>query len=153
MEKNALIQTAILRFVRVANQYARSESLPIRLDEKTEITTREAHMIQAIGEASEPTVTDMAARFGVSKSAASQLIERLREKGYIEKSQVPDNNKELRLSLTETGWVGYRAHERFHGEDKERLIRRLDAYPAAQIQTLIVLLEAIGEILGNRLEA
>jgi DNA-binding MarR family transcriptional regulator len=127
-DKDKLTRQAIHELARVANQFARSENLPIEIDENTSITTREAHMIQAIGDTPDATVTEMAARFGVSKSAASQLIERLREKGYVEKAPAPCSNKELRLTLTPSGWNGYRAHERLHGEDMERLCRCVDAF-------------------------
>jgi DNA-binding MarR family transcriptional regulator len=151
-EKDELTQNTIQRLVRVANLYARSESLPIRIDDATTITTSEAHMIQAIGDNPLTTVTETALRFGVSKSAASQLVEKLREKGYVEKSPSPHSNKEIQLSLTEAGWHGHHAHERFHGEDKDCLIRCLSAFPVQQIATLSVLLEAIGDILEERLK-
>jgi DNA-binding MarR family transcriptional regulator len=149
--KEDLIKTAIRQLLRIASKYARIEKLPIPVDDGVEITTREAHTIQAIGERKQMSVTDVATHFGVTKSAASQIIARLEKKGFLEKKQVPHNNKELHLSLTELGWRAFRAHEHFHGKDMADLISHLEVYPLQQIATLSVLLEAIGTIMDDRL--
>ena len=150
--KKDLIRTAIRQLLRIANKYGRIERLPIQVEDGVVITTREVHTIQAIGERDEMSVTDVAAHFGVTKSAASQIISRLEKKGFLEKMQLPHNNKELRLSLTDLGWRAFEAHERFHGKDFAKLVSHLEAYPMQQIATLSVLLEAIGTIMDDRLK-
>ncbi len=150
--KEDLIKIAIRQLLQVANKYGRIEKLPIRVGDGLEISTREVHTIQAVGEHKEMSVTDVSTYFGVTKSAASQLIKRLVNKGFLKKTQVPDNNKELHLSLTGLGWKAFDAHERFHGKDMDRLVRHLEAYPMQQIATLSVLLESIGVIMDERLE-
>lgn len=149
--KEDLIKAAIHQLLRIANKYARIEKLPIHVDEDLDITTREVHTIQAVGERKQMSVTDVATHFGVTKSAASQLVARLERKGLLAKTQAHHNNKELHLSLTESGWKAFLAHERFHGKDLAVLIGRLRAYPLQQIATLSVLLEAIGAVMDERL--
>ncbi|QHI70857.1 MarR family transcriptional regulator [Tichowtungia aerotolerans] len=149
--KEELAKTAIRQLLRIANRYARIEKMPISIGDGMEITTREVHTIQAVGEREQMCVTDVAAHFGVTKSAASQLIAKLEKKGFVEKMPLPGNNKELQLSLTEMGWQAFRAHETFHGKDLKRLIDLLGAYPLQQIATLSVMLEAIGSIMDERL--
>lgn len=150
--KEDLIQNAIRQLLRVANKYARIERLPIHVDDGVEITTREVHTIQAIGEQRQMGVTDVAKHFGVTKSAASQTVSRLEKRGFLQKSAAPDNNKELHLSLTDLGWKAFEAHERFHGKDMADLVKHLSVYPIQQIATLSVLLETIGSIMDSRLE-
>ncbi len=149
--KKDLIKSTIRQLLKISTKYSRIESMPIQVNDGMAITTREAHVIQAIGEKKQMSVTDLAGHFGVTKSASSQIVTKLADKGYLQKSQAPHSNKELVLSLTELGWQAFRAHERFHGKDMEALIKHLDAYPMQQIATLSVLLEAIHATMNERL--
>ncbi len=145
------IKATIRQLLRFANKYSRIEKLPIPVDDDLEITTKEAHTIQAIGERKQMSVTDVANHFGVTKSAASQMVTRLENKGFLSKTQAPHSNKELDLSLTDLGWRAFRAHERCHGEDMAGLVKRLEAYPLQQVAILSVLLEAIDAVMDERL--
>ncbi|WP_328454102.1 MarR family winged helix-turn-helix transcriptional regulator [Streptomyces sp. NBC_00386] len=57
------------------------------------------------------TVTDVAAHLGVTKQAASQLVEELVRKGYVERRPHPDDARARLLVLTELGWACTRAAE------------------------------------------
>jgi len=145
------ILATIRQFVRVARKYADAENLPIPVEGHGEISTREAHVIEAIGDTPEINITALANRFGVSKSAASQMVSKLAQKGFVDKSPAPHSNKEFLLTLTELGWRGFAAHERFHGRDLARLKARLGAFSLSQVATLSVLLEAIDDVMDARL--
>lgn len=151
-DTNEFILTTIRQFVRVARKYADAENLPIPVEGHGEISTREAHIIEAVGDTPEINVTALAKRFGVTKSAASQMISRLVQKGFVDKSPAPHSNKEFILTLTELGWRGFAAHERFHGQDLARLKSRLGAFSLSQVATLSVLLEAIDDVIDKRLK-
>lgn len=141
----------VRQFQRVAAKYARIEELPIPVGDGIEITTREAHTIEAVGSRQQMSVTDVANAFGITKSAASQMVSRLCDKGFLEKKQAPHSNKEFQLTLTPLGQKAFDAHARFHGEDREALMERLRGYSLSQIATISVLLEAIGEVMDSRL--
>ncbi|MDN3022067.1 MarR family winged helix-turn-helix transcriptional regulator [Streptomyces sp. S.PB5] len=57
------------------------------------------------------TVTDLAAHLGVTKQAASQLVEELVRKGYVERRPHPDDARARLVVLTERGWACTRAAE------------------------------------------
>lgn len=153
MEKTEeFIISTIRQFVRVARKYVDAENLPIPVEGYGDISTREAHIVEAIGDTPEINITALAGRFGVSKSAASQMIAKLERKGFVDKSQALHSNKEYILTLTDLGWRGYAAHERFHGQDLTRLKARLGAFSLSQVATLSVLLEAIDDVMDKRLE-
>ena len=149
--KEELIKSTIRELLRIAKRYSRIENLPIPVDEGVEVTTAEAHTIQAIGQGKETRVLDVANCFGITKSAASQMVAKLIRKGFLDKRQSPHNNKEFFLSLTELGWKAFRAHERFHGKDMAELVNRLSGFSLSQIATISVLLEAIGSVMDERL--
>jgi DNA-binding MarR family transcriptional regulator len=149
--KEDLIKSTIRKLLRVAKMYSRIEELPIPVDEGLEVTTREAHTIEAVGENEPMSVTQVATYFGITKSAASQMVARLTKKGFLIKKQAVHSNKEFELSLTELGWQAFRAHERFHGGDKADLVERLSAFSLSQIATLSVLLESLESVMDQRL--
>ena len=151
--KEDFIKATIREFLRVAKLYSRIEDLPIAVNEDFEVTTREAHTIQAIGENENISVTDVANLFGTTKSAASQMVSKLAKKGCLKKEMSAHSNKEYELSLTPLGWKVFRAHEQFHGKDLIDLVERLGGFSFSQIATLSVLLEAIANVINQRLSS
>ena len=146
-----LIKTTIRELLRIARLYSRIEELPIPVDGSMEITTREAHTIQAVGEFERRNVTQVAAHFGITKSAASQMVAKLTKMGFLLKEQAAHSNKEYNLSLTPLGWKACRAHARFHGRDITNLVQRLSGFSLSQIATLSVMLETLGSVMDQRL--
>jgi DNA-binding MarR family transcriptional regulator len=55
------------------------------------------------------TVTDLAVHLGVTKQAASQLVEELVRKGYVERRPHPGDARARLIVLTEQGWACTRA--------------------------------------------
>ncbi|MES5822524.1 MarR family transcriptional regulator [Streptomyces sp. RG80] len=57
------------------------------------------------------TATELAAHLGVTKQAASQLVDELVRKGYVERRPHPDDARARLVVLTERGWACTRAAE------------------------------------------
>lgn len=57
------------------------------------------------------TATDLAAHLGVTKQAASQLVDELVRKGYAERHPHPGDARARLVVLTELGWACTRAAE------------------------------------------
>ncbi|MEU6593565.1 MarR family transcriptional regulator [Streptomyces sp. NPDC046881] len=57
------------------------------------------------------TVTDLAAHLGVTKQAASQLVDEIVRKGYAERTRHPEDARARLIVLTERGWACTRAAE------------------------------------------
>ncbi|MFG2131093.1 MarR family winged helix-turn-helix transcriptional regulator [Streptomyces sp. NPDC048751] len=57
------------------------------------------------------TVTDLATHLGVTKQAASQLVDELVRKGYVERRPHPGDARARLIVLTERGWACTRAAE------------------------------------------
>ena len=75
-----LIKATIRGLLRIAKMYSRIEALPIPVDENLEVTTREAHTIEAVGEHEQISVTQVASHLGITKSTASQMVPKLNKK-------------------------------------------------------------------------
>ncbi|BBO81817.1 MarR family transcriptional regulator [Desulfosarcina ovata subsp. sediminis] len=149
--KKDLIASTIRELLRITHLYARIEAMPIPVSEEVMVSTREAHTIQSIGERENISVTQVADHFGITKSAASQMIAKLEKRGFLIKKPAAHSNKEFELSLTELGWCAFHAHEHFHGKDFAKLVDSLSAFPISQIATLSVLLETLGGVMQQRL--
>ncbi|PHR26019.1 MAG: MarR family transcriptional regulator [Desulfotalea sp.] len=149
--KEDLIKATIRDLLRIAKTYSRIEKLPIPVDDNLEVTTKEAHTIQAIGEYEQINITQLASHFGITKSAASQMVAKLVQKDFLSKRQAAHSNKEFELSLTPLGQKVLLAHEQFHGSDLAGLIDSLSGFSISQIATLSVLLEALGSVMEQRL--
>jgi DNA-binding MarR family transcriptional regulator len=57
------------------------------------------------------TATELAAHLGVTKQAASQLVDEIVRKGYAERRPHPDDARARLVVLTEQGWACTRAAE------------------------------------------
>lgn len=149
--KENIIRGTVRELMRVASLYSRIEELPIPLPDGRVISTREAHTIELIGNNEGLSVTRMATRFGITPSAASQMVTKLVRRGFVGKRPAPHSNKEFELFLTPSGREGYRAHEEFHGKDMVHLLEQLESFSQRQIVSISVLLEVLGNTMARRL--
>lgn len=151
--KQDIIQNISFHLMRISNKHSFIEEHPIKFDENIILTPREVHFIQTIGEHENINVKELGEYFGITKSAASQMVSKLAVKGLVIKKNPAHNNKELQLSLTEKGWKAFRAHERFHSKHMTNLTKRLSsAFSALEMKKTSALLEFIEKILDERIK-
>jgi DNA-binding MarR family transcriptional regulator len=86
------------------------------------------------------TVSDLAARLGISKQGAGQIIDDMRRRGYVQRRPDPDDARAQLLFLTERGEAALATARRFHQTYERRLSR---TYGAATVATLRTMLEAM----------
>ena len=148
--KEEIINDITRRLFRLLNKHARLEALPVQLGDGTTLTHRELHVIEAIGQAEHLNITDLGGHFGVTKSAASQMVSKLAKKGLVRKTCPPHTNKEYQLTLTDAGKGAFGLHKRIHGEHMTDIISRLGAFSLSQIATISVMLEAMESVVDER---
>lgn len=85
----------------------------------TPLHRAEIHTVQAIGLNPKISITRLAKHLGITKGAVSQVVTQLAAKRLVNKSHAPGSRKEVELELTELGWKGFHAHERFHAKVQE----------------------------------
>jgi DNA-binding MarR family transcriptional regulator len=122
------------------------------LAEGIEVTPSEAHTLQAIGELESINVTSLGDHFGVTKSAASQIVSKLAKKGFVKKALSEHSGKELRLEMTEMGRQAFEAIQKFRGRHFQDIIKRLGSFSLSQIATAAVLLDVIEDVMDDRLD-
>lgn len=85
----------------------------------------EAYIVDLVGQYPGITVTRLAEMLNKTTSACSQIVRKLRAKGFLEQIRNPDNNRLYNLELTETGEEVFRAHINFNRECQERAFKLL----------------------------
>ena len=73
----------------------------------------EGHIIDLIAAYPGITITDLSNILKKTASACSQIVRKLKEKGWVEQSRNRDNNRQYNLYLTQTGEQVYADHMTF----------------------------------------
>jgi DNA-binding MarR family transcriptional regulator len=100
-----------------------------------EIPTLAMHLLDRIAERS-VNIVGLAAQSGQLKGTVSKHVQRLVDAGLVERSPVPGNRKEIRLSLTADGSTVARVHRRMHDDKDEGVSEFLSRYSAAELATV-----------------
>ncbi|MBS9335253.1 MarR family transcriptional regulator [Fructobacillus sp. M1-13] len=80
----------------------------------SDLTVREVHTIYAISMYEEKTASYLAKAVHLSPSAMTTAIDRLVDKGYVERRRSKSDRRVVKLGLTHQGRVLYRVHRIFH---------------------------------------
>ncbi len=85
----------------------------------------EIHVIEAVGDAGELRLTDLAESLSLTKGTVSLYVTRMAKKGLVCKHQKDGNRKEIYVRLTPLGEQAYRGHQAFH--------QRIYHHPTARV--------------------
>lgn len=110
------------------------DSLPHHYGENI-LYQAEAHIIDLIAEYPDITITDLANILRKTPSACSQIVRKLKEKGWVEQERNPENNRQFKLRLTEGGMKVYKDHTEFNRACQELTFEKLRDFSAADLET------------------
>lgn len=88
----------------------------------------ESQFIHKIGGSPGITITELSQFFGKTVSACSQLINRMKKKGFLVQKRNQNNNREHNLYLTENGEQLYQFHKDFERRCYKRTTRMLEIF-------------------------
>lgn len=94
----------------------------------------ESKAIQYIGRHKSVTITEIANAIGKTPSAYSQIIRKLKQKGWVEQVRNKNNNREYNLFLTESGWHVFHNHDRFEQACYTRTFKMLEMFSDEELQ-------------------
>jgi len=95
------------------------DSLPHHYGENI-LYQAEGHIIDLIAAYPGVTITDLSNLLRKTASACSQIVRKLKEKGWVEQSRNRDNNRQYNLTLTESGLKVYEAHQAFSKDCQDK---------------------------------
>lgn len=97
----------------------------------------EINFLKEVDNAGEIKAVDLANKMNITRSAVTQMTNKLEEKNEIERYTKPDNKKEKFIRLTETGNNILKEFETNHREANERMCEYLSSLNDDQRDTLI----------------
>lgn len=99
----------------------------------------ESQMIKMIGNHPGITASEISKTFDKTSSASSQLIRKLKKKGWVRQQRNKDNNRQYNLFLTEEGDAIYRNHQQFEQACYQRTFQGLTVFSQEQLETYIAI--------------
>lgn len=108
-------------------QYMEKQEILSKLTEDEKLhgyNYSEIHTIAAIGDLTEPNVTEIANHMNVTRGAISKITKKLLEQKLIEAYQLPGNKQKIFFRLTSTGQFLYDEHQKRH----DLWLKRDDAF-------------------------
>lgn len=105
----------------------------------------ESQIIHLVGRIPGITAREIAEVFKKTPSACSQLIRKLREKGWISQILNTEKHREYRLFLTDSGKKIFRDHDAFEQRCYQRSFHRLDGFSEEDFKTYIAIQKCLNE--------
>lgn len=137
---------------RTMHKYFQVENQPRSYGPGVMLTQTEIHTIAVVGDRPDINVTELAKVRGVTKGAASQLVYKLVDKGYISKQTSPNSDTEVCLSLTEIGKKAYEGHKKYHDNSGSAFFKALGEMPKDYEDYFIKMLTEFEKTLDDRLK-
>lgn len=150
MQEEITIEQLCELFIRTVNSYTRLEKETHTFGAGVKLRLSEVHTITAVGSHENINITNLAKMQGISKSAVSQMVSKLVQKGFIEKRPSPETENEVVLFLTMQGREVQEAHERQHVLLRKQLESIFSHYPEGTVNTLASLAAELQNVWDSR---
>lgn len=112
----------------------------------------ESQMIKIIGNHPGITASQISKIVDKTSSASSQLIRKLRKKGWVMQKRNEENNREYNLYLTEEGSRIYIGHQKFENACYKRTFHGLERFSEKDLQTYIAVQRQMNETFRQDVE-
>jgi DNA-binding MarR family transcriptional regulator len=117
---------------------------------KASLNMTEIHVIACIGHHEPLNLTSITDKMELSKGNISKVCTKLLKEGFVRKTQLSDNKKEVYFRLTPLGKKLYTLHEDLHTKAQEQLFSFLDQYNETELEFVNRFLADIVGFLGER---
>ncbi len=102
------------------------EESSLRGSRFSDVSIKEMHTIDAIGDTKDATPTDISRILMVTLGTVTTCLNNLERKGYIERIRSVKDRRVVHLYLTKKGRLIYRLHQRFHKEMVKEITAGMD---------------------------
>lgn len=99
----------------------------IRVHLKSELSSSEIHVIEAIELENESTMSNVARRLMVTTGTLTTSTNKIIQKGYIEKKQSHLDKRVTLLVLTDKGHQAFDIHKKFHEKMEEVIVKEVSS--------------------------
>lgn len=98
------------------------EESSLRSSRFNDVSIKEMHTIDVIGETPNATPSDISRELMVTLGTVTTSLNNLERKGYVERTRSDIDRRVVHLSLTKSGRLLYRLHRRFHHSMLDKII-------------------------------
>ncbi|WP_243925058.1 MarR family winged helix-turn-helix transcriptional regulator [Pseudodesulfovibrio sp. S3-i] len=136
---------------RIIEKHTRMDEQPFQLDDSIALSPREVRTIEFLSQRGQINVTSVATHFNFTKSAASQLINRLVQRGLVCKENSEHSDKEYQLSLSPEGENAHRLIETMNRDRLDMYLGKMEGFSRQQIAATSAVLEQLEHMVDERL--
>jgi DNA-binding MarR family transcriptional regulator len=135
-------------FIRVNKKFNELESLTIDIGNGEKLFPSELHVLDAVGNNYANTVTDLSKKFGITKGAVSQVVNKLFDKGFLNKDR-KSGFKEIILSLTNKGGKAFEIMDDLHTKLEDEFFVNMGTVESEKVDSFVEVMEKFEEFLDN----
>lgn len=147
--ESAKTEAVIHIFEKTMNKYIATEKKPCDYGVGCLLHRSEIHTIDAIGRNPQINITDLSNYLGVTKSAISQMVDKLIKKDMLHKTVLSKSDTEVALSLTDKGKQVYKGHTEYHLHFRNDIDQILRTIPDESIETFCEIMNKLNAILSE----
>ncbi|WP_172207383.1 fatty acid biosynthesis transcriptional regulator FabT [Lactococcus hodotermopsidis] len=111
------------------------EEATLRSSRFSNVSIKEMHTIDSIGEAGMTTPSDIAKKLMLTVGTVTVSLNRLEKKGYVERYRSDNDRRVVNVSLSRSGRLLYRLHRKFHREMVKRFVADMPEPSVKILQT------------------
>ncbi|GAA3406964.1 MarR family transcriptional regulator [Paenibacillus hodogayensis] len=151
-----LVQAQVVHFAHLSEQTFEMERDQFtRLAQELGLSTvpknlTSVHVVDCIGRYEPINNTTIAEKLSLSKASITKISAKLLEDGYIKRSQLNDNRKEVFFSLAAKGKRVFELHEKLHEREKQRLLQLMGSFSETELSAILRFLQTLSDHYGGR---
>jgi DNA-binding MarR family transcriptional regulator len=143
MDDELKYKEVIDKFTRIISKYGEMEKKPRDYGTGDLLFPSEIHTMDVIGENPGINITELSEKLGVSKSAISQIVNKLERKEFVRRYKEQNNGKEVLLQLLQKGQLVFLGHKKYHLSMDLPLIEAMKTWDINQFGFLNEVLDEI----------
>jgi DNA-binding MarR family transcriptional regulator len=130
-------------FIRISKKFQELEKMSIDIGSGEKLYPSELHVIDAIGNEYGNNVTELSKKFGITKGAVSQVVNKLYDKDFLIKERKSIYGKEVVLSLSEKGLKAFKIQDDLHKKRDDEFFKYLGT---VEHDKIVSFMEIMGRI-------
>lgn len=114
-----------------------TEKESVEVIEGHQVHTAEINFLKEVYDSHEIRAVELADRTKVTRSAVTQMSNKLEDRGYIQRYSKPDNKKEKYIKLSEFGENVLKMYDKKHKDANERMCDYINSLDDNQRETIM----------------
>lgn len=136
--QSELIQQVLRSALHLQKAVYKNLNIPRSYGGDTLLYMREAHLLNALGDADRMlTAEELAESLDITHGAVTQLTDRLEKKGYVYRDKSPKDKRKILRGLTPKGIEAYKLHRSFDEEKFKTIYAQCSDFTDEELHTFV----------------